>query len=58
MKVLIKEGDKVSKGDTLVVLEVMKMENEIKAPSDGVVAQVPVSTGTQVKAGQLLVKLK
>ena len=58
MKVLVKEGDNVSKGDTLLVLEVMKMENEIKAPSDGVVEQVPVSTGTQVKAGQLLVKIK
>ena len=58
MKVLVNEGDHVSKGDTLLVLEVMKMENEIKSPADGTVAQIPVSTGTQVKAGQLLMKIK
>ncbi len=52
-----KPGDKVSKGDTIVILEAMKMENEIAAPEDGVVASINVENGAAVESGQLLATL-
>lgn len=39
------------------MIEVMKMENEIKAPADGQITDVVVAAGTQVQAGQLLAKM-
>lgn len=50
-------GQAVRKGDVVVVLEAMKMENEIVAPSDGTIASVNVSTGDSVVAGATLVTL-
>ena len=50
-------GQAVKKGDTLCVLEAMKMENAIPAPQDGVVASVNVSKGSSVNAGDLLVSM-
>ncbi|MBQ2273342.1 MAG: biotin/lipoyl-binding protein [Clostridia bacterium] len=57
MKVNVKVGDTVKKGDTLCVLEAMKMENDIKASRDGSVAAVHVSQGATVNTGDLLVSL-
>lgn len=51
------EGATVKKGDDLVILEAMKMENEIKAPRDGVIASVNVTKGASVKSGDILVTL-
>ena len=51
----VKAGDAVKKGDLLVVLEAMKMENEILAPCDGTVASVAVSQGATVESGATLV---
>ena len=50
-------GQAVKKGDVIVILEAMKMENEIVAPSDGTVASVNVSAGDSVEAGATLVTL-
>lgn len=50
-------GDKVVKGQTLLILEAMKMENEIMAPSDGVVQELNVTKGVSVNAGDILVIL-
>ena len=49
LKVNTSQGAAVKKGDVLLVLEAMKMENEIQAPRDGVVAQVAVSKGSEAK---------
>ena len=57
LKVNAAQGAAVKKGDILVVLEAMKMENEIMAPRDGTVAQVAVSKGSTVDTGALLVVL-
>jgi geranyl-CoA carboxylase alpha subunit len=47
-------GETVGKGQILVILEAMKMEHEIKAPSDGVVEEIGVAEGEQVEARQML----
>ncbi len=58
LKVVAGVGDSVKRGDVLVILEAMKMENEIVAPSEGVVASINVTKGTSVNAGDLLASLK
>lgn len=55
--VKVNQGDAVKRGDTLLILEAMKMENEIKAPRDGIVATIEVTKGTAVNAGMALVAL-
>ncbi len=57
LSVNVSAGQSVKAGDVLVVLEAMKMENEIKAPCDGVVSAVPVSKGANVNTGDLLVAI-
>lgn len=57
MKVNFKVGDAVKKGDVLVVLEAMKMENDICAPQDGVVASVEATQGAMVETDAVLVTL-
>lgn len=51
-------GDQVKAGDTLVVIEAMKMENEIPAPHDGEIASILVGKGDNVAAGDPLVTYK
>ena len=55
LKVNVKAGDAVKSGTVLVVLEAMKMENEIMAPKDGTVTQVLVNKGSTVDTGAPLV---
>lgn len=54
VKVLASVGDAVREGQALVVVEAMKMENEIRAPRDGHVAEVSVGEGATVEAGACL----
>jgi acetyl-CoA/propionyl-CoA carboxylase biotin carboxyl carrier protein len=58
VKVEVAPGDAVIKGQTVVVLEAMKMEQAIAAPRDGVVAKVSAEVGTTVKAGFVLLSLE
>jgi biotin carboxyl carrier protein len=57
LRVLVGIGEAVTKGQTLLVLEAMKMENEIMAHIDGVVQLLNVSQGVSVKTGETLVVL-
>lgn len=57
VRVMVKKGDIVRKGATLLVLEAMKMENEIPAPVDGVVEDVRVEAGQTVEGGAELVSI-
>ena len=54
LDVRVKPGDSVKAGDTLLILEAMKMENEISAPQDGTIASVNVAKGDTVNSGDLL----
>ncbi|WP_300278833.1 biotin/lipoyl-containing protein [uncultured Subdoligranulum sp.] len=54
LDVKVKPGDSVKAGDTLLILEAMKMENEISAPQDGTIASVDVRKGDVVDSGALL----
>jgi len=57
LRVEVKPGDAVKKGQLVAVLEAMKMEHEITANADGIVAEVPVSAGQQVGSNALLVQI-
>lgn len=56
VKVLVEDGQEVAEGDTLLVLEAMKMETEVTAPKAGTVAHVAVASGDAVQGGQVLVE--
>ncbi len=56
-KILVKAGDSVKKGQAVFVLEAMKMEIEIPAPNDGVIASIEVSQGQSVENGQILARM-
>ena len=55
LKILVSQGQKVNEGDVLIILEAMKMENEIVASKAGTVAQIAVSKGQVVETGTPLV---
>ena len=57
LRILVKEGEQVKTGQGLVVLEAMKMENEIPAPKDGVVKKILIKEGDTVDTGQPLIEL-
>jgi biotin carboxyl carrier protein len=56
LNVLVNEGQEVKKGDSLIVLEAMKMENVLKSPSDGIVKKIAATKGTAVEKNQLLIQ--
>lgn len=58
LDVMVKEGDQVSKGDALLILEAMKMENVLKAESDCSIKKVHVASSENVEKNQVLVELE
>ncbi|SDH55797.1 Biotin-requiring enzyme [Pedobacter terrae] len=58
LKVLVEENAEVKKGDNLLVLEAMKMENILKSSTDGVVKKILVKQGDKVEKNQILVQFK
>ena len=58
LSVKVQVGDKVASGQTLVVLEAMKMESDITAPVNGTVRGIAVSKGASVEAGKLLCSIE
>lgn len=53
-ELFVKEGDRVKKGDTLCIIEAMKLMNEIEAPQDGKVEKVLISDGKVVEYGEVM----
>src|SRR5690606_31403197 len=58
VKVLKQEGDTVAKGETVLILEAMKMENEIKSGADGKIKAVNVKEGQALEAGYLMIEIE
>jgi biotin carboxyl carrier protein len=58
VKIAVTPGQSVAEGDTLLILEAMKMENELHAPRAGVVHEVRVEAGAQVSLGQVLATIR
>jgi pyruvate carboxylase subunit B len=54
LEVLVKVGDRVQAGDTVVKLEAMKMENDLRVPVSGMVKEVRVGKGSNVGVGEVL----
>ena len=54
MSIKIKPGEQVSKGDTIMVFEAMKMENSVVAPQDGTIASIKVEVGSEFESGAVL----
>jgi len=57
-KVHVKPGQKVRRGDHLLVLDAMKMENDITAPADGTIRTIPAVPGQMVTKGQVLIEFE
>lgn len=57
LKINVQTGQKVTQGETLVILEAMKMENEIVAPENGVVKDIHIQVNDRVESDQLLLTL-
>ncbi|MTI21997.1 biotin/lipoyl-binding protein [Fulvivirga sp. RKSG066] len=55
LDILIKEGDEVKKGDQIMILEAMKMENVLKSPGDGIVKTIKVKKGDGVDKNQVMI---
>ncbi|MCP4912644.1 MAG: biotin/lipoyl-binding protein [Oligoflexia bacterium] len=58
VKIMVKEGDEVKKGQTLIILEAMKMENEIKCGMDGTVKAIHVNEGDALESGVLMMEVE
>jgi biotin carboxyl carrier protein len=56
LSILVEEGKEVKKGDALIILEAMKMENILKSPADGIVKKIAVKKGVPVEKNQLLIE--
>jgi biotin carboxyl carrier protein len=57
VKILIREGEAIELGAPAIIVEAMKMENELHAPASGTVARIAVAEGDTVDAGQILCEI-
>jgi biotin carboxyl carrier protein len=55
VEVRLKEGDTVQKGDALVVLQAMKMENILKSPTDAVIKKIHIKKGDAIEKNQIMI---
>lgn len=58
LNIAVSEGDTIAKGDPILVLEAMKMENNIKSPTDGVIKKIHITKGVAVEKNQLLISFQ
>ena len=58
VKIFKKEGESVTKGETVLILEAMKMENEIKSDADGIIKSLNIKEGQALEAGFLMVEIE
>ena len=58
IKLFVIEGDKINKGDVVLIIEAMKMENVIVSPADGIVNKINVTLNDRIDAGKALIILK
>jgi biotin carboxyl carrier protein len=58
LDILVSEGQKVKKGDDLIILEAMKMQNRLKCSEDGEIRKIHVSKGVRVAKGTVLIEMK
>lgn len=58
VRILVEEGAAVAHGEGVIVVEAMKMQNEMKSPKDGTVKQIRVGEGATVNAGEVLVVIE
>lgn len=56
LNILVTEGQEVKKGDALIILEAMKMENILKSPTDGTIKKIAITKGFAVEKNQLLIQ--
>jgi len=56
-KVVVKQGDKVEEGQLLCIIEAMKMENEITAHKTGTIAELPITEGAPIGAGDTIARI-
>ena len=58
IRIDVKSGDKVRLGDNLLILDAMKMKNELRSPLDGIIKAIHVNVGSRVSKSQLLVEFE
>ena len=58
VKIFVKKGQKVRRGDNVMILEAMKMQNQIKSPRPGIIKSIEVSEGEKVAKGILMMELE
>jgi biotin carboxyl carrier protein len=58
LDVLCNKDDEVKEGDPVIILEAMKMENELKSPADGIIKSVEVEVGQSVEKNELLLEVE
>ena len=56
LNIIVAEGQEVKKGDALIVLEAMKMENILKSPTDGTIKKIAINKGVAVEKNQILIQ--